>query len=124
LQTLTQLQHVHILPFLEAGGTGDDIYLVTAYHHPPLETLRAHLEQRTTQRLPPEEALTLLEQIGQALQYAHYHHVLHRQLTPERILLGPAGAMVSDFGLVYAGDTTLRKQSQPMKLHEQFAYLA
>jgi serine/threonine protein kinase len=124
LQTLTELQHVHILPFLEAGVAGEDVYLVTAYHQPPLETLREHLQRQGSHPLPAQEALTLLNQIGLALQYAHHHNVIHRQLTPDRILLGPVGALVSDFGLVHAGDTTLRKMSQPMKLRDQYVYLA
>ncbi len=124
LHALTQLQHAHILPFLEAGKTDDDIYLVTAYHQPPLETLRQRLELQGSQPLPAHEVLTLLNEIGQALQYAHHHNVIHRQLTPDRILLGPAGAMLSDFGLLHAGEATLRKQSQPMKLHDQYIYMA
>jgi serine/threonine protein kinase len=124
LHGLTQLQHVHILPFLEAGVAGDDVYLVTAYHQPPLETLRERLHRQAPHPLPAQEALTLLSQIGLALQYAHHHNVIHRQLTPDRILLGPVGVLVSDFGLVHAGDTTLRKLSQPMKLQDQYVYLA
>jgi serine/threonine protein kinase len=124
LHALTQLQHAHILPFLEAGKTDDDIYLVTAYHQPPLETLRQRLELQGSQPLPAHEALALLNEIGQALQYAHHHNIIHRQLTPDRILLGPTGAMLSDFGLAHTGETTLRKQSQPMKLHDQYIYMA
>jgi serine/threonine protein kinase len=124
LHALTQLQHVHILPFLEAGKTADDIYLVTAYHQPPLETLRQRLELQGSQPLPAHEALTLINEIGQALQYAHHHNVIHRQLTPDRILLGPVGSLLNDFGLMHTGETTLRKQSQPMKLHDQYVYMA
>lgn len=124
LQALTDLQHMHILPFLEAGVAGQDVYLVTAYHQPPLETLRERLQREGPHPLPAQEALTLLNQIGLALQYAHYHHVIHRQLTPERVLLGPVGALVNDFGLVHAEDTTLRKLTQPMKLQDQYVYLA
>ncbi len=124
LQALTDLQHMHILPFLEAGVAGQDVYLVTAYHQPPLETLRERLQREGSHPLPSQEALTLLNQIGLALQYAHHHNVIHRQLTPERILLGPVGALVSDFGLVHAEETTLRRMSQPMKLHDQYVYLA
>jgi serine/threonine protein kinase len=124
LQALTDLQHMHILPFLEAGVAGQDVYLVTAYHQPPLETLRERLRREGPHPLPAQEALNLLNQVGLALQYAHHHNVIHRQLTPERILLGPVGALVSDFGLVHAEDTTLRKLSQPMRLQDQYVYLA
>jgi serine/threonine protein kinase len=124
LHTLTQLQHVHILPFLESGRTANDIYLVTAYHQPPLETLRQQIERLGSQQMPAHEALKLINEIGQALQYAHHHNVIHRQLTPDRILLGPVGSLLSDFGLMHTGETTLRKQSQPMKLHDQYVYMA
>lgn len=124
LHALTQLQHVHILPFLESGKTAENIYLVTAYHQPPLETLRQRLERQGSQPLPAHEALTLINEIGLALQYAHHHNIIHRQLTPDRILLGPVGSLLSDFGLAHTGETTLRKQSQPMRLHDQYVYMA
>lgn len=47
-----------------------------------------------------EEALTILFQIGQALQHAHEQHIIHRDLKPENILFNARGdALLTDFGI-------------------------
>ena len=38
-------------------------------------------------KLAPEEALAIVPQICEALQYAHDHGVVHRDIKPENILL-------------------------------------
>jgi serine/threonine protein kinase len=50
--------------------------------------------------LPLSEALTILSQVGQALQYAHQKTIIHRDLKPENILLNAKGeALLADFGI-------------------------
>jgi serine/threonine protein kinase len=51
-------------------------------------------------RLKPEEAVTLVPQICEALQYAHEEGVVHRDIKPENILLDRRGRVkIADFGL-------------------------
>ena len=48
----------------------------------------------------PEEALAIVPQICDALQYAHNHGVVHRDIKPENILLDKEGRVkIADFGL-------------------------
>ena len=48
----------------------------------------------------PAEALAIVPQICDALQYAHEEGVVHRDIKPENILLGPDGRVkIADFGL-------------------------
>jgi len=50
--------------------------------------------------LPIEEAITILTQVGQALQYVHEQNVVHRDLKPENILFNAKGeAILADFGI-------------------------
>jgi eukaryotic-like serine/threonine-protein kinase len=60
------------------------------------------------QYLEHEEAIMLVRQTAEALDYAHQHGMIHRDVKPENILLKPAGgrpnrvpfqAMLTDFGL-------------------------
>jgi tRNA A-37 threonylcarbamoyl transferase component Bud32 len=52
------------------------------------------------QRLSPEQALAIVPQICDALQYAHDHGVVHRDIKPENILMDKNGAVkIADFGL-------------------------
>ena len=51
-------------------------------------------------RLAPREALAIVPQICDALQYAHDHGIVHRDIKPENILLDRQGRVkVADFGL-------------------------
>jgi hypothetical protein len=50
--------------------------------------------------LPPEQALAVVPQICDALQYAHEEGVVHRDIKPENILLDRRGRVkIADFGL-------------------------
>src|ERR1051326_6070796 len=51
-------------------------------------------------RLAPREALAIVPQICDALQYAHDHGIVHRDIKPENILLDRKGQVkVADFGV-------------------------
>ncbi len=51
-------------------------------------------------RIVPREALAIVPQICDALQYAHDHGIVHRDIKPENILLDRQGRVkVADFGL-------------------------
>jgi hypothetical protein len=60
-------------------------------------SLRQLLQQR---RLASAEALAIVIQICQALQYAHEQGVIHRDIKPENILLDKKGQVkIADFGI-------------------------
>src|SRR3989442_5939915 len=51
-------------------------------------------------RIAPREALAIVPQICDALQYAHDQGIVHRDIKPENILLDRRGRVkVADFGL-------------------------
>lgn len=51
------------------------------------------------------EALSIAIQVARALELAHALHVIHRDVSPENILITPAGiAKLFDFGFVKSGD--------------------
>ena len=51
-------------------------------------------------KLAPKEALAIVPQICDALQYAHARGIVHRDIKPENILLGCEGQVkVADFGI-------------------------
>src|SRR5713226_6474416 len=49
--------------------------------------------------LPLDQALRYAVEIASALDHAHRHGVVHRDLKPGNIMLTKAGAKVLDFGL-------------------------
>lgn len=93
------LSHDHILPLYDFGEQRPWYYLVMPFIEGG--TLRDYLLKR--ERLTLEEAESFLYQIASALQYAHDHGVVHRDVKPSNILLRPDGhAYLVDFGLAKA----------------------
>jgi outer membrane protein assembly factor BamB/predicted Ser/Thr protein kinase len=97
-----RLRHAHIALLYEFGQADDTAFL--AMEHVPGRSLRQLLEVEPPS---PERALTIIEQIGQALDYAHCKGIVHRDVKPGNILVGPDGhAMLIDFGLAEVSEHT------------------
>lgn len=126
-QLLEYLKHEHILPLYDvsADQEGFPPYLISAYAQGG--SLRERMRQQRD-GFALEEALTILEQIGQALQHAHDQPqpVIHRDLKPENILFDEAGrALLADFGIAVVLDTSTSQQvgtagTVPYMAPEQF----
>jgi len=60
------------------------------------------------------EAARCVQQVAQAIQHAHEHHVLHRDLKPSNILMDIDGSpRITDFGIarIVGGDTTTNRNA-------------
>jgi eukaryotic-like serine/threonine-protein kinase len=100
ITTAANLTHPHIVPVFDSGEADGQLYFVM-----PLiegETLRARLEREGP--LPVAEAIRLVRQVADGLEYAHGAGVLHRDLKPENIMLSRGHAVLADFGI--AGSTS------------------
>jgi serine/threonine-protein kinase len=94
--TLTaQLNHPHILPLFDSGEAGGVLYYVM----PNVEghSLRDRLDQ--TPMLPVDEAVRIAAEVAGALDHAHRHGVVHRDIKPDNIMLQEGHALVADFGI-------------------------
>lgn len=97
-RVLEVLHHPYILPIIDVGIHEGVPYIVSEYA--AQGSLRRRLQQYGNQPFPPEVALTILGQVGQALQYVHQHNIIHRDIKPENILFNTRGeALLADFGL-------------------------
>jgi serine/threonine-protein kinase len=95
---LRALSHPHILPVLDAGIYNNLSYFVVEYA--AQGSLRERLRRKPGHPLLEEEAVRLLSEIGQALQYAHDQNIVHRDLKPENILFNAGGdVLLADFGI-------------------------
>ncbi len=98
IEIAATLQHPHILPLYDSGQAGGLLYYVMPFVQG--ESLRQQLDRE--QQLPVGDALRIAHEVGSALQYAHDHGVVHRDVKPENILLSGGQAVVTDFGIARA----------------------
>ena len=96
VKEMAALSHKHILPVLSHGEEKSMCYLVMPYvSH---GTLSQRLENGP---LELEEAGKLLQQVAEALQFAHRQGVVHRDIKPSNVLLkNGSHVYLADFGLV------------------------
>ncbi|GAC1620607.1 MAG: hypothetical protein NVS4B11_12920 [Ktedonobacteraceae bacterium] len=96
---LERLKHPNILHIFDVGVDHEGFpYLVSVYA--PGGSLRELLNQHKPRPLPEHLAVSIIAQIGEALQYAHRQQVIHRDLKPENILFDHEGrAFLADFGV-------------------------
>ena len=96
MEIARRLDHPGIQHSLDPGGDRTRPYLVMEYIEG--ETLREHLARRG--RLPIAEAVALVDQLADAMGYAHRQGVTHRDLKPENVLVTADGRpVVTDFGI-------------------------
>lgn len=94
-RALARLNHANIVTVYDFGQTGDIYYLLMEY----VDGVNLRHAQAAS-RLAPQEALAIVPQICDALQYAHDQGVVHRDIKPENILLDRGGRVkIADFGL-------------------------
>jgi serine/threonine-protein kinase len=93
------LQHPHIVPLVDAGRHDDTLFLVLRYMDG--DTLRVRLTRE--KQLPVSDAVRIARTIARALDYAHTHGLIHRDVKPENILFNASGeACLGDFGIARA----------------------
>jgi len=93
-RAISQLSHPHICVLYDIGKHGSGDYLVLEYLEG--ETLGARVRKGP---LPTELVLKYGAQIADALDKAHRHGVVHRELKPDNIMVTKSGVKLLDFGL-------------------------
>lgn len=96
------IDHPHIVPVFEAGETDGVLYIAMRYVEG--RDLRALLDRDG--RLPLETACRIALQVASALDAAHAHDLVHRDVKPGNILVAdgtdsdhPEHVYLTDFGL-------------------------
>jgi predicted Ser/Thr protein kinase len=93
-RSISSLEHPNVCALYDVGEADGRAYLVMQYldGSPLSERLRKG-------PLPTEQALRIAIDISNALDAAHRHGIVHRDVKPGNIMLTSSGAKLLDFGL-------------------------
>ncbi len=102
-QAISNLRHPNIVQVFDFGEISGIYFMVMEYIGG--QSLAAHLKEKG--RLPLPEVISLVADLADALDYAHLHNVIHRDVKPSNILLRPVTgpgtmavrAILTDFGI-------------------------
>ncbi|HUD36869.1 MAG TPA: serine/threonine-protein kinase [Streptosporangiaceae bacterium] len=100
------LDHPHVIPVFEAGET-DGVLFIAMRYVPGLD-VRALIDREG--QLPADRTVSIVSQVASALDAAHEHGLVHRDVKPANMLM----AQTQDSGgtdYVYLSDFGLSKQS-------------
>jgi len=98
IKLASQLDHPHISRLLDSGERDWIVYFVMTYVEGP--TLREHLAR--TGRMSIAETVRLADDLLDALDHAHQHGIVHRDVKPDNVVLSSDGAVLLDFGIARA----------------------
>ncbi len=104
-RAIARITHPGIVALFDMGD--DERYgPFLVFEHAKGRTLQSVLERG---RLTKDGSARLARELGEALDAAHAHSVVHRDIKPGNIILTEDGAKIADFGVARLPDSTLTK---------------
>ncbi|GCE14453.1 serine/threonine-protein kinase [Tengunoibacter tsumagoiensis] len=120
-RTIADLTHPHIVHVIDFGVTTNENVPFLVMDYAPNGTIRQRYPQGA--RLPLNEVVSYVKQVADALQYAHNKGIIHRDVKPENMLLGPKGEiLLSDFGIAVVSQSSRYQSGQ--EVGGTIAYMA
>lgn len=98
-QSAAGLSHPNIVSIYDVGEDNGLYYIVMELVEGI--TLKNYIEKKG--RLDAKEAVSIAIQVAQGIQTAHSHHIIHRDIKPQNIIISKEGKVkVTDFGIARA----------------------
>ncbi|MEP7325485.1 MAG: serine/threonine-protein kinase, partial [Gemmatimonadota bacterium] len=106
IRLAANLSHPNILSLFDSGESDGLLFYVMPFVEG--ESLASRLQREG--QLPLDDALKITREVATALSHAHGKGIIHRDIKPDNILLGPTGALVADFGIAHAVEQSGEKR--------------
>ena len=101
-QVMARTSHPNLVQVHDMELMGDVNYLVMEFVRG--RSLRDWISHKA---LPPPQVFAIMHGVLQALDYAHRHSIVHRDMKPENVLISDEGMVkVADFGIARLTDDT------------------
>ncbi|MFD0454351.1 serine/threonine-protein kinase [Rhodococcus aetherivorans] len=119
---VARLEHPNIVTVYDRGNGGDQLWIAMQY----VDGTDAVGALRRGP-MPPGRAVHIVSETARALDYAHAHGILHRDVKPANILLTPSGAsepervLLADFGIAKSLDSTAVTETGMLVASLQYA---
>lgn len=101
-QAAAALSHPNIVNIYDVGEENGLYYIVMEMVEGI--TLKKYIDKKG--RIDVKEAVSIAIQVAQGIQTAHSHHIIHRDIKPQNIIISREGKVkVTDFGIARASST-------------------
>src|SRR5437763_6384195 len=94
-QLAASLDHPNVITVYDAGDFNGTLYIAMRY----VEGIDLAQLLREQGRLEPLAAVSLLDQVAAALDAAHEHGLVHRDVKPANVMIASGRCYLTDFGL-------------------------
>lgn len=110
-QSVAGFTHPNIVNVYDVGDENGVYYIVMELVEGI--TLKKYIEKRG--RIPFKEAVSIAIQVANGLDAAHKHHIVHRDIKPQNIIISKEGKVkVTDFGIAKVASTSTINSSSTM----------
>jgi serine/threonine protein kinase len=117
--------HPNILRTGDMFAWSDDSFVEPTEYVEGGHILEVLLSEHRERTLPWEEKTQIIKGVAAALAHAHRHSVIHRDVRPRNIVVGPGGAVkLGNFDLAYIPDAPNLSIANSIRSHFDSRYVA
>ena len=120
-----KLSHANVVQVLDFGRIGESLFIAMEYVDglDLAALLRRYKDEGRLLPLPAGFHIAI--EIVRALDYAHQHNVVHRDISPSNILISRAGEVkIADFGIAVAAAPHRASSAGPRKVMGKWRYMS